>query len=80
MFDYFRPVIFCLYYGVIIHIITAMCDCVTDRGGEPRSRPPESHLGQSEERDGRRNTQTGDKIQSNARRGPYISQRRQKVL
>ena len=56
---------------IVIHIIIAMCDCATDRGGEPERRPPESHLGQSEERDGRRNTQTGDKIQSNTRRGPY---------
>ena len=35
-------------------------------------------LGQSEERDGRRNTQTGDKFQSNARRGPNVSNWRQK--
>ena len=64
---------------IVIHIIIiAMCDCATDRGGEPERRPPESHLGQSEERDGRRNTQTGDKFQSNARRGPNVPKRRQK--
>ena len=43
----------------MIHVITEMCDCVTDRGGGPGRRPRESHLGQSAERDGRRNTETG---------------------
>ena len=66
-----------LWDKIVIHIITEMCDGVTDRGGGPGRRPRESHLGQSAERDGRRNTETGaatlrrgTKFQSNARRGP----------
>ena len=69
------PILWC--YNPYYYSNVWLCDGQRRRA---RSRPPESHLGQSEERDGRRNTQTGDKIQSNARRGPYISQRRQKVL